>query len=432
MEEESGIRESDPRPRLGKPVHYHCANAALFLMILPTAFVLQQQDMILHIMEFMPWWKMVYSFNMAIMRIKGVVKDYAWGNKDFIPALLGYSATERPQAEYWMGTHPSGESTADGTALSEKIGRRLPFLFKVLAIDSPLSLQCHPTKEQAMEGWKREEEIRARGEGHNYQDDNEKAEVLAALTPVTALCGFKDFDSAVESLKKYIPASFSLYLKDKENMKDLFLSLFALSPEEKCLVLEELENNISSSPLPKTEGDYFTAEGVVSTVLGKYKGDIGCVFPLMMNVMHVAPGEALYLQPDTLHAYVKGNGMELMTASDNVLRGGLTPKRIDLKELSSLLYFGNTVPGLVGKKTEKGRTVFLTPSPDFLLSHMGKGKYEVSGDVDAIVMVEEGRAVLEEGDDFLILGRGETAFVEKGSKARILVDGSVYMASEKY
>lgn len=369
---------------------------------------------------------------MAIMRIKGVVKDYAWGNKDFIPSLLGYSATDRPQAEYWMGTHPSGESTTEGGALSERIGRRLPFLFKVLAIDSPLSLQCHPTKDQAREGWKREEPLRARGEGHNYQDDNEKAEVLAALTPVTALCGFKKFESAVEALKEYIPSSFSEYLSDKSDMKDLFLSLFALSPEKKSVVLEELERNISSSPRPMTEGDYYTAEGVVSTVLGKYRGDIGCVFPLMMNVMHVSPGEALYLQPDTLHAYVKGNGIELMTASDNVLRGGLTPKRIDLKELSSLLYFGNTEPNLVEKKKEGGSTVYLTPSPDFLLTRMEEGKYCIGEGVDAILIVEEGRAVLEEGDDFIILGRGETAFVEKGSKARLLSEGCVYMASEKY
>ena len=368
---------------------------------------------------------------MSIMRSKVVVKDYAWGNKDFIPSLLGYGATDRPQAEYWMGTHPSGESTAEGVRLSERIGRRLPFLFKVLAIDSPLSLQCHPTKEQAREGWKREEELRKRGEGHNYQDDNEKAEVLAALTPVTALCGFKSFESAGEALKKYIPSSFASFLSEKKSIKELFLSLFGLSQEEKASVLEELEKNIASSSMPETEGDFYTAEGVVSTVLGKYRGDIGCVFPLMMNVMHVSPGEALYLQPDTLHAYVKGNGVELMTASDNVLRGGLTPKRIDLKELSSLLYFGPTLPHLVEKETESGRTIFRTPSPDFMLSRMEDGKYSVPAGVDAILIVEEGSAVVEEGDDFLILQRGETAFVEKGSSASVMVDGSVYMASER-
>ena len=139
----------------------------------------------------------MYSTSMAIMRIKGVVKDYAWGNKDFIPSLLGYEASEKPQAEYWMGTHKSGESTVDGVALSEIIGRRLPFLFKVLAIDSPLSLQCHPNKEEAKRGWAKEEEKRRRGEACSYNDDNEKAEILLALSPVTALRGFRPFEKSV-------------------------------------------------------------------------------------------------------------------------------------------------------------------------------------------------------------------------------------------
>ena len=196
------------------------------------------------------------------MRIKGVVKDYAWGNKDFIPSLLGYEASEKPQAEYWMGTHKSGESTVDGVALSEIIGRRLPFLFKVLAIDSPLSLQCHPNKEEAKRGWAKEEEKRRRGEACSYNDDNEKAEILAALSPVTALRGFRPFEKSVEALKKYIPISYDALLSDKKDIRSLFLSLFALSREDKDKVLSELEENVKASPLEKKEGDFFTVEGL--------------------------------------------------------------------------------------------------------------------------------------------------------------------------
>ncbi|MGN1163859.1 MAG: hypothetical protein ACI4S4_03520, partial [Candidatus Ornithospirochaeta sp.] len=110
---------------------------------------------------------------------------------------------------------------------------------------------------------------------------------------------------------------------------------------------------------------------------------------------------------------------------------GLTPKRIDLKELSSLLYFGPTEPRMVEKECNGGKTIYLTPSPDFMLTRMEEGVYEVPSDVDAIIIVGEGSAVLEEGGDRLALKRGETAFVEKGSSARIVLDGSVYMASEK-
>ena len=375
---------------------------------------------------------MMYSSCMAIMKIKGVVKDYAWGNKDFLPSLLGYEVSDKPQAEYWMGTHPSGEAVTEGKKLSDMIGRRLPFLFKVLAIDSPLSLQCHPNKIQAKEGWEKEEELRVKGEPYNYQDDNEKAEVLCALTPVTALCGFKTFEDASKALNEYIPLSVKKYLDEKKDIKDLFLSLFGLAQDDKESVLAELRENIEKKGKEKNEGEYYTTEGVISTVLKKYPGDIGCVFPLMMNVVHVAPGEALYLEPDTLHAYVKGNGMELMTASDNVLRGGLTPKRIDLKELSSLLYFGPSFPRNVEKREKDGIINYLTPSPDFMLSRMDEGEYLIPSSLDAVVIVEKGRAEVRENEDVVELEKGEVCFIEKGSSASISVSGTLYMASEAY
>ena len=375
---------------------------------------------------------MMYSSCMAIMKIKGVVKDYAWGNKDFLPSLLGYEVSDKPQAEYWMGTHPSGEAVTEGKNLSDVIGRRLPFLFKVLAIDSPLSLQCHPNKIQAKEGWKKEEELRVKGEPYNYQDDNEKAEVLCALTPVTALCGFKTFEDASKALNEYIPLSVKKYLDKKKDIKDLFLSLFGLAQDDKESVLAELRENIEKKGKEKNEGEYYTTEGVISTVLKKYPGDIGCVFPLIMNVVHVAPGEALYLEPDTLHAYVKGNGMELMTASDNVLRGGLTPKRIDLKELSSLLYFGPSFPRNVEKREKDGIINYLTPSPDFMLSRMDEGEYLIPSSLDAVVIVEKGRAEVRENEDVVELEKGEVCFIEKGGAASISVSGTLYMASEAY
>ena len=171
---------------------------------------------------------------------------------------------------------------------------------------------------------------------------------------------------------------------------------------------------------------------MITTVLKKYPGDIGCVFPLMMNVVHVAPGEALYLEPDTLHAYVKGNGMELMTASDNVLRGGLTPKRIDLKELSSLLYFGSSTPNNVEKREKDGIVNYLTPSSDFMLSRLDDGTFSIPREIDAIVIVEKGRAEVRENEKMVKLEKGEVCFIEKDSSASISVSGTLYMASEAY
>ncbi|MGN1190346.1 MAG: hypothetical protein ACI4SL_08145, partial [Candidatus Ornithospirochaeta sp.] len=191
-------------------------------------------------------------------------------------------------------------------------------------------------------------------------------------------------------------------------------------------------NSIDSKGKDKKEDAYFTPDGVISTVLKKYPGDIGCVFPLMMNVVHVSPGEALYLEPDTLHAYVSGNGMELMTASDNVLRGGLTPKRIDLKELSSLLCFGPSYPENVKKRENGGIINYLTPSPDFMLSRMDDGTFTVPSIIDAIVIVEKGSAEIRENGEKINLQKGEVAFIEKGSSVEVSVSGTVYMASEAY
>lgn len=366
---------------------------------------------------------------MAIVKIKGVVKEYAWGNKDFIPSLLGCERDEKPKAEYWMGTHPSGESLVGVEPLSSVIGRRLPFLFKVLAIESPLSLQCHPNKEEAKRGWEKEAEKRRRGEVCNYQDDNQKAEVLLALSPVTALCGFRTLEEGIGNLKRFIPKGYEEFLISCSTIKEIFLTLFGLSLDDKKSILSELEKSIDDSDAALVDGEYYTLEGLVKKDLSSYLGDIGSVFPLIMNLIHLSPGEAIYLEPDTLHAYSKGNGIELMTASDNVLRGGLTPKRIDLDELSSILYFGETRPETVRKERDGGLIRYITPCQEFSLASISDTAVSSPDGEDAIVIVTEGRTRIEGKSESIELEKGECAFIEKGERAYINVDGMAYMAS---
>lgn len=368
---------------------------------------------------------------MNLLKINGVIKNYDWGTRDYLPSLFGINDGKR-QAEYWMGTHSKGEAMLNnGETLSCFLGYKLPFLFKVLSIDSPLSLQCHPTKAQAIDGWKREEKIREEGGEYNYQDDNEKAEILSALTPVTALCGFRDENAISSNLEKYIPEGRKKYLKGKEDIKGLFLSLFGLSKEEKEDVLDELKSSITKFNNPKKEGEYLTQDGIISETLAKYPSDIGSVFPLMMNVIHLKPFEAIYLEPDTLHAYVSGNGVELMTASDNVLRGGLTPKRIDIKELERIMKFGSSLGEKV-KCTEKdGVFYYITPSPDFSLSYIanGKGKIEKTG--DTILLCLEGTINLEWVNESKTIKRGECYYINNNDVINIFADGICYIASKE-
>lgn len=363
---------------------------------------------------------------MDAVKIKGVVKNYAWGGKDYIPSLLGgYDGKE--QAEYWLGTHKSGESvTKNGDALSSFLGHDLGYLFKVLSIASPLSLQCHPNKEQAEEGWKREEAIRKNGGAYNYQDDNEKAEILSALTPVTAMCGFKKIEDIIFSLKKYIPLSYEKYLTKENSIRNIFLMLFALSKDDKEFVLKELSENIKNEE--SREGNFLTTFGIIKETLEKYKGDIGSVFPLMMNIVHLNKGDALFLAPDTLHAYVEGNGIELMTASDNVLRGGFTPKRVDLKELERIMNFTSTEPKTVEKKEKNGVVWYKTPTPTFMLGYVENGKASLSKEGDTIVFSISGETMLIEKDESVLLKKGES-YILPPSSFVIETNGLVYIAT---
>ena len=225
---------------------------------------------------------------MEIKKIKGVIKEYDWGSTDFLPSLFGYEANGRPQAEAWFGTHPSGEAVLeDGTLLSdyikkdperylgritiERLGDRLPMLLKVLAIKTPLSIQCHPDRAQAKDGFAREASLREAGvpaKDRNYQDDNQKAEVLYALTPVTAMCGFRSWEDINYNLKRLIPVSYESYFESSKDISDLFYRLYTLDKKILTAVVEEYKANLAILEEDTTiNGSYLTSRGIAERVL---------------------------------------------------------------------------------------------------------------------------------------------------------------------
>lgn len=375
---------------------------------------------------------------MKSIEIVPVVKNYAWGNKDFIPSLIG-GYTGESQAELWMGTHPSGEAyVKNGPSLrswleenKDALGSdELPLLFKVLAINSPLSLQCHPNLEQAREGWKKEEKARKNGESVNYQDDNEKEEVIAALSPITAMCGFRSIDEIKKNLSLVAPSFFASCIDGCESPKDVFFTLYRLSQEEKAKVLKEFSNTIENLPDSSWNGKFLTEKGIAKKCLDEYPGDIGALFPYILNVVHLRIGEALYLKPGTLHAYVYGNGVELMSASDNVLRGGLTKKKIDLEELERIMTFDSTVIEKTSAKKDRfGRKIYQTPSSVFRLLEADYGEYHINENQCMLLLVTEGQAQIREADGVLDLKKGSVALIPKSlSNYTLLVHGEVFMA----
>ena len=381
-------------------------------------------------------------FCMNIVKIRGVVKNYAWGNRNFIPSLIG-GYDGKPQAELWLGGHSSGDADVNGERLSSfifenreylgsedwaKYSGRLPFLMKVLAIEKPLSLQCHPSRAQAELGWKREEGLRKAGKEVSYQDDNEKCEMILALSPISALCGFRAIEEIRADLSRVIPESYEAVIKPfSDSLEHLFKSLFSLDQPIRQSILSELGSAVS--PCSSFSDGFLTREGIVKECLEEYEGDIGSLFPYLMNIVHLSPGEAMAIRPGTLHAYVLGNGIEVMNDSDNVLRGGLTKKRVDLDELCSIMDFS---PLKVEKCSfmadSHGRRLYSSPSDKFSLLSVSSGKYDVSGEKISIAIVTEGKITFSSGLQSLALEKGEAALIDAGEKYEMTVDGKAFIS----
>jgi mannose-6-phosphate isomerase len=251
-----------------------------------------------------------------MLPLDGAVQHYAWGSRTALPAALGVPADGRPWAELWWGTHPAGPTYAttpagDRIMLADLTGG-LDFLVKVLTVDQPLSLQVHPTTAQAEEGFAAEQ---ARGvpvdaPERAYRDANGKPEVLVAVTDFTARCGFRAPENIIGELVTCGPGGQAL--------------------------AEELSRRGSAATVgwlltdrPELDIDH----PLVHRLNGAYPGDPGAAVALLLEPVDLAPGEAVFLAPGQLHMYLQGVGLEVMGASDNVVRGGLTPKHVDVAEL---------------------------------------------------------------------------------------------------
>lgn len=294
--------------------------------------------------------------------LKNPVQEYAWGSHSAIAELLGTRPDQNiPQAELWMGAHPKAPSLAKvddawvslekmiaanpdqvlGSTVASKFQNTLPYLFKVLAAARPLSLQAHPNLAQAREGYRRENELGVPldAPNRNYKDQNHKPECICAMTPFWTLNGFRKI-TEILALAKGIGVrgldEALRPLRDRPNsdgLRSFFFTLMTLSPELRKETAEEVAS----------KAELFAAEEPVFRwifqLAQEYPGEIGILSPLFLNLIQLQPGQAMFLPAGQLHAYLEGVGIELMANSDNVLRGGLTPKHIDVQELLKVLNF---------------------------------------------------------------------------------------------
>jgi mannose-6-phosphate isomerase len=326
--------------------------------------------------------------------LKNPVQEYAWGSKTALQGLIGKDVpTDKPAAELWMGAHPKAPSKAFvdgewktldkaiednpelilGTNVAERFSNKLPFLFKVIAADRPLSVQVHPNLDQARAGFARENSLRIplNASNRNYKDENHKPEILCALTSFQALKGFRKIEEILGLMDKALPSSLSHELgqlrkhPDTEGLKHFFNVIFKMDRSQQSLVVKE------SVSLVEGCTNEHQAFHLMAKLNREYPGDIGVLSPLFLNLVQLEPGEAIYLPAGELHTYLHGVGVELMANSDNVLRSGLTSKHIDASELLEIVDF-KIDPLQIVKPVGRGtcETMYPTPANEFLLSEI--------------------------------------------------------------
>ena len=381
-----------------------------------------------------------------LVKLSNQALDYAWGSKTLISDYFGIPATGKPMAEMWFGTHDGSptEVVGQGHSLHEVLlsqGResRLPFLVKILAAEAPLSIQAHPNPEQAIEGFSREnaQGLPIDASNRNYKDDRAKPELIVSLTDrFDALVGFSDSALIQERFAELLEASTNELLS--EVLTNWIQLLETDSGIEKVfletLTSSECDENFISNLIDAAEQCPALVDLVVH--LAEHHGkDRGIASALLMNHMVLGRGEGVFVPAGMPHAYLSGLGVEVMLASDNVLRGGLTPKHIDVEELFKVLVFESTEPALVKTKTlAVGFEKFDLPTPEFDFYRGEVGSNNLLADLnlpgDSIVLCTQGSvAVSNSQEEREVINSGEAVFMAGDARSFSLTgNGTVFMA----
>ncbi len=398
------------------------------------------------------------------VRVTNTPRPYAWGSTTAIAELLGRVPSGQPEAELWLGAHSGSPSvildpgqTGGAADLAAWIAAdprtalgpfaesgRLPFLLKILAADSPLSLQAHPTPEQAVAGFERENALGVPLDApeRNYKDAFPKPELIYALSRTfDALCGFRPVEEIRSVVLALLDADAQREDPQPQPLEDLLASLEADDP-----LADTVEWLISNGSGVPTLVDLVTSlafDGnvaghtaeleTVRTLAAEYPGDPGIVISLLVNSVTLSTGESLYLPAGNIHAYLNGLGVELMAASDNVLRGGLTPKHIDVPELLGVLSFEPVpVPYLHPSSPAAGLEVFTPDVPDFVLVRANDSDLDASYALTgpAIAICTNGSVSLTGGTSSVVVGRGESVYVTPDEgELRFAGSGELFLAT---
>ncbi len=383
-----------------------------------------------------------------IYKMENPIKDYPWGSHTAINEFYNISnINDQPQAEMWMGCHPNGSSQlidaennkiniddfikqAPETVLGDAFNKfgELPFLFKVLAADKPLSIQVHPSKIRAEEGYAAENlaGIPVSSPNRNFKDPNHKPELVFAVTPFNALNGFRPFNDIVELFNGLVLAPLQneiagfKKLPSGDTLRVLFEALLILEGEAKKAAIAELLTYAANQTSLVFE--------TIKQLAAVYPDDMGIFSPLLLNVVKLNPGEAMFLYAETPHAYLQGLALEVMANSDNVLRAGLTPKYIDIDALISNIRFDVTEPEniLMQPEVSGNQAKYPIPVQDFsfsILTNESSLNENIHMTSASVLFCEYGQFEVACAQNAVTVEKGESVFVP-ASASTISVTGS--------
>lgn len=378
----------------------------------------------------------------GIGRLTGTVKHYDWGGKDFIPSILEVNNSEgRPFAEFWLGIHPLADCkviAADGQSqllrdliaanTQESLGvsvasnfGTLPYLLKILDVKNMLSIQVHPTKNAAKDRfeWENQQGIAVDAPNRNYKDDNHKPELICALSEFWLLHGFKN-ETALNQVFNTVEE-----LKPLESVfrsggyKGLYTYVMMLPQEQVNAMLQPLIDRITplykNNKLEKSNEDFWAARASITFPRKDGGIDRGIFSVYFFNLLQLKKGQGLFQDAGVLHAYLEGQNVEIMANSDNVLRGGLTSKHIDVEELLKHVKCEPAQVRIIeGRLTASGERVYETTAPDFELGSFSieaGEKVEFESVTTEILLIIEGEATVHSGQSSFELVKGEPAVV---------------------
>ncbi len=365
-----------------------------------------------------------------LLRIRGVFKHYDWGGFSFLPALMHRSNTDKiPYAEYWLGSN-----------LHEGV-EKVPYLFKVLDVSKMLSIQVHPDKASAVKKFEEENRkgVPLDAPYRNYKDDNHKPELLAPLSEFYLLHGFKSSDKMNKILSEVKELNFLIETFAGDNYRELYTRVMMMPEQE----VNERLSPLLSVIIPAYQEGYYTKEQehfwaarAALTFNTTHRIDRGIFSIYLFNIIKLMPGQALFQDAGLPHAYLEGQTMEIMANSDNVLRGGLTPKHIDVPELLQHVVYKPTIANVLqGDKTDTHEIIYPTSVKDFQLSRIDIRKDEGSSlpalSTD-IYFIYQGRIKATADEETIELGSGETFAASPGSVVHFgaYEDAIIYRASK--